>query len=84
METPEIDKDIPLPARRFDGSHPFHILRKLEPGDSVFFRDVLGNTNAYQILSNRTAYLKRSRGLVLTMRSVIENGHRGVRVWRQS
>jgi|TARA_R110002020_G_scaffold105417_1_gene245900 hypothetical protein len=82
MERPAIDKDVPLPPRRFDGSHPFSILRELELGDSVFFRGVLGSTQAYQVLSNRAAYLKRSRGVVLTMRSVIEKGHRGVRVWR--
>ena len=84
METPSIDKDVAMPERRFDGSHPFNIIRKLEPGDSVFFRGVLSDTTAYQVLSNRTAYMKRSRGFILTMRSVIEEGQRGVRVWRQT
>ncbi len=81
--TPVIDKDIPLPAARFQEGHPFSILRKLKPNESVFFRGVVAGSNAYKVLSNRMAYLKNTQGFMLTARSVIENGDRGVRVWRR-
>lgn len=81
---PSIERDVPLPPRRFDGSHPFSLLRQLKPGESVFFRGVLTNTTAYHVLSNRTAYLKRTQGFMLTMRSVVEDGTKGVRVWRRA
>jgi len=80
---PRIDKNVPLPSARFDGGHPFSILRKLEPGDSVFFRGVISGSNSYKVLSNRLSYLKVTQGFLLTSRSVIEDGAKGVRVWRK-
>jgi hypothetical protein len=80
--TPRIDKGIPMPAARFNEGHPFSILRKLDVGDSVFFRGVISGSNAYKALSNRMSYLKNTQGFMLTGRSVIESGSKGVRVWR--
>ena len=80
--TPRIDKGIPMPAARFNEGHPFSILRKLETGDSVFFRGVIAGSNAYKVLSNRMSYLQNTQGFILTVRSVIEGGSKGVRVWR--
>jgi len=82
--TPKIDKGIPMPAARFDEGHPFSVLRKLESGDSVFFRGVISGSKAYKVLSNRMSYLKNTQGFMLTGRSVIENGSKGVRVWRRA
>ena len=81
---PSIDRNIPLPPRRFHAGHPFGLLRTLEPGGSIFFRGVLPSTHAYRVLSNRMAYLKRMHGAMLTMRSGVEGGSRGVRVWRRA
>ena len=82
--TPTIDKGIPMPTARFDEGHPFAVLRKLKSGDSVFFRGVIAGSNAYKVLSNRMSYLKNTQGFILTARSVIESGSKGVRVWRRA
>ena len=82
--TPTIDKGIPMPTARFDEGHPFSVLRKLKSGDSVFFRGVIAGSNAYKVLSNRMSYLKNTQGFILTVRSVIESGSKGVRVWRRA
>ena len=81
---PKIDKGVPLPVARFDEGHPFAVLRKLKPGDSVFFRGVIAGSNAYKVLSNRMSYLKNTLGFMLTARSVVEDGSKGVRVWRRA
>ena len=82
--TPAIEQGIPMPAPRFNEGHPFAVLRKLESGDSVFFRGVIAGGNAYKVLSNRMSYIKGTQGFVLTARSVIEDGSQGVRVWRRA
>ena len=82
--TPKIDKGIPMPAARFNEGHPFSVLRKLKSGDSVFFRGVIAGSNAYKVLSNRMSYLKMTQGFMLTARSVVEGGSKGVRVWRRA
>ena len=81
---PKIDKGIPMPSARFNQGHPFSVLRKLEIGDSVFFRGVTSGNNAYKVLSNRMSYLKNTQGFMLTARSVVEDGSKGVRVWRRA
>ena len=81
---PRIDKGIPFPDARFDEGHPFAVLRKLKSGDSVFFRGVVSGSNAYKVLSNRMSYLKTTQGFMLTARSVVEDGDKGVRVWRRA
>jgi hypothetical protein len=81
---PKIDKGIPMPSARFNEGHPFSVLRKLEIGDSVFFRGVTSGNNAYKVLSNRMSYLKNTQGFMLTARSIIEDGSKGVRVWRRA
>jgi len=83
-ELPVIDKGVPLPPARFNEGHPFAVLRKLDAGDSVFFRGVIAGSNAYKVLSNRMSYLKTTQGFMLTARSVVEEGTRGVRVWRRA
>jgi len=83
-DTPRIDQGIPMPAARFNEGHPFAVLRKLKSGDSVFFRGVIAGSNAYKVLSNRMSYLKVTQGFMLTARSVIEGGSKGVRVWRRA
>jgi hypothetical protein len=82
-DQPTIDKGVPLPPARFNEGHPFAVLRKLQVGDSVFFRGVIAGSNAYKVLSNRMSYLKTTQEFMLTARSVVENGDRGVRVWRR-
>ena len=81
--TPKIDKGISMPATRFSEGHPFSVLKKLKSGDSVFFRGVISGSKAYKVLSNRMSYLKTTQGFMLTSRSVIESGSKGVRVWRR-
>jgi len=81
---PRIDQGVPLPPARFDEGHPFAVLRKLKSGDSVFFRGVTAGSNAYKVLSNRMSYLKTTQGFMLTARSVVEDGSKGVRVWRRA
>ena len=83
-QLPTINKNIPLPPSRFEEGHPFAVLRKLQTGDSVFFRGVLSGAKAYKVLSNRMSYLKCTQGMMLTARSVIEDGSKGVRVWRRA
>ena len=83
-QLPTIDKNVPLPSSRFNEGHPFAVLRKLQSGDSVFFRVVMSGGKAYKVLSNRMSYLKNTQGMMLTARSVIENGSKGVRVWRRA
>jgi|TARA_R110000824_G_scaffold372065_2_gene561897 sortase (surface protein transpeptidase) len=83
-QLPTIDKNVPLPSSRFNEGHPFAVLRKLQSGDSVFFRGVMSGGKAYKVLSNRMSYLKNTQGMMLTARSVIENGSKGVRVWRRA
>ena len=82
-DQPTIDKGVPLPQARFNEGHPFAVLRKLQVGDSVFFRNVIAGSNAYKVLSNRMSYLKMTQEFMLTARSVVESGDRGVRVWRR-
>ena len=81
-EYPKIDKHIPMPSSRFDEGHPFAVIRQLQVGDSVYFRGVIAGSNAYKVLTNRMSYLKNNKGVVLTARSVVEDGSKGVRVWR--
>ena len=81
---PTIDKGVPLPSRRFDEGHPLAVLKKMEVEDSVFFRGVTSGSNAYKVLLNRMSRLKRNQGWILVARSVIEDGDKGVRVWRRA
>ena len=80
---PTIDKGVPLPSRRFDEGHPLAVLKKMEVEDSVFFRGVTSGSRAYEVLQNRMSRLKKNKGWVLVSRSRIEDGDKGVRVWRR-
>ena len=79
-----IDKGVPLPSRRFDEGHPLAVLKKMEVEDSVFFRGVTSGSRAYEVLQNRMSRLKKNKGWVLVSRSRIEDGDKGVRVWRRA
>jgi len=70
MDELKIDKGIPMPARSTGAAAVF---RKLEIGDSVFSTEW-----------NRAGLSNQAKqvGIKITMRSVTEDGVKGVRVWR--
>ena len=74
----KIDKGIPIPARAARGKYPF---RDMQPGDSAFFPGENLRHKQHPAYMNARNYVKRN-GWQITVRSVIENGVKGIRIWR--
>ncbi len=70
-----IDKEVPLPPPRA-GSLPRYQFASYEVGDSEFF------PGGDQVKLNAVAWNYKKRGLKFATRSGVENGVKGVRVWR--
>jgi len=79
---PVIEKGIPVPPVVDNSIHPFRVLKKLHRNESVWFPDIIPGSKDYGLLCNRCSYLKRTKGFVYTLRSLTEDGQKGVRVWR--
>ncbi len=69
----KIDKGIELPPERVKNSYPW---KELSIGDSFFVPNMRsGARQGLQSISAR-------HGIRIAVRSVVENGVKGVRVWR--
>lgn len=82
MTNYKIEKNIPLPARKFAGGpsskYPIGLL---EPGDSVFIAEA--KKAQQQNIRNLVAhYRKKNYPSHYATRKVKENGVEGIRVWR--
>lgn len=68
----KIDKKVAVPSGRH--TYPW---REMQPGDS-FFVPMVGKTRG------RGLYVcaRRAAGIEITTRTVVENGVKGIRVWR--
>ena len=74
MKFGAIEDDIPVPGT--DGLHG--ILRRMQPSQSLFVSDVkIGDLSGVSKAARRN-------GAKYTCRTVVENGVKGVRVWRVS
>ena len=73
----KIDNHIPPPPLR-QQNYPF---RDMQPGDSVFFPGENRADKHHPAYMNARNYVRRN-GWQITVRSVIENGVKGIRIWR--
>ena len=80
-----IDRDIPLPVARTAGArkprpskYPF---RDMQPGDSAFFPGKHSGDRHHPAYMSARNFVKRY-GWRMSLRSVEENGVKGVRIWR--
>ena len=73
----KIDKHIPPPPA-FGQKYPF---RHMEPGDSVFFPGENKSDKQHPAYMTVRNYVKRD-GWRVAVRSVVENGVKGIRIWR--
>lgn len=71
----KIDKGIPIHARATNGGG-WSMFAKMEVGDSIF-RDGVSSTTG----SNAARTYGRYHGRRFTVRTVTENGVKGVRIW---
>lgn len=71
----KIEKGVPLPRR--DGKYPF---AKMEVGDS--FAVEIENENTPPRVSSYAHIGGKRLGMKFTVRSVVENGKKVIRVWR--
>ena len=67
-----IQRDIPAPGKGGEGRYVKYPFRAMDVGDSFFVPN--GPINLY----NSKAYLPKK----FTRRTVVENGVKGIRVWR--
>jgi len=82
----QIDKDVPLPnAPSFAGKgkrrsmYPF---REMKAGDSIFYPGEWHSLLECKPYLAAVTVTKRDRTLKFAGRKVVENGTRGVRIWR--
>jgi hypothetical protein len=68
---PTIEKDIEIPSRNVDAKYPF---KDMEVGDSFF---TISTPQSYVSLHTRVLRPKK-----FSCRTVVENGIRGLRIWR--
>lgn len=73
MNRIQLDRGVPIPEQRRRKSYPF---RDMEVGDSFFATE----TSIVRIHAAARNY----KGVRVTCRTRIENGEKGVRVWRIS
>lgn len=78
-----IDKDVPLPnarayRKRTGVKYPF---AGMEPGDSIFFPGENKRDKQHPAYMTARNYVKR-KGWRMALRSVVEDGQPGVRIWR--
>lgn len=71
-----IDKGLPVPKRYKSGRPYMYPYEQMEIGDSFF---VAKNRNGGGALVN---HAKKVTGHTFTLRTVTENGVKGVRIWR--
>lgn len=69
----KLEQNIPIPDRRPARIYPF---RKMKVGDSFFVADIS--------LVRIHAAARKYKDLRVTCRTLVENGVKGVRVWRIS
>lgn len=80
----QIDKHVPLPApRAYRGKggvlkYPF---REMVPGDSAFFPGEHKSSKHHPAFMTARNYVKR-HGWRITTRAVVEDGVKGIRIWR--
>lgn len=67
----QIEKGVPIPQKQLDTKYPF---RSMDIGDSFF---TTGTPASYISLHTRLLRPKR-----FSCRTVIENGVKGLRIWR--
>jgi len=73
-----IDSHIPPPR---DATAPRYPFRKMKPGDSVFYPGTNTRERQHPAYSYAKTLQKR-HGLRFTLRSVVEDGVKGIRIWR--
>ena len=73
----KIDSHIPAPLLP-NQKYPF---KHMQPGDSVFFPGENLAHKHHPAYSTARNYVKR-HGWRITVRSVVEQGERGIRIWR--
>lgn len=82
----QIDKGIPLPQARNRagvGSHrSMYPFREMEVGDSIFYPGEWRTIHECKPYLAAVTVTKRDRNLKFAGRKVVENGTRGVRIWR--
>jgi hypothetical protein len=73
----KIEKGIPIPKKR---ESKWSLFGQMNVGDSVFF-PFTDESSSTSCTSSMT-YYSTKKGYKLTRRITIENGVRGIRVWR--
>ena len=73
----KIDKHIP-PPQLAGRKYPF---RDMQPGDSVFFVGENRADKHHPAYASARNYVKR-HGWRIAVRTVVEDGRRGIRIWR--
>ncbi len=68
---PTVEKGIEIPSRNVDAKYPF---RDMDVGDSFF---TISTPQSYVSLHTRVLRPKK-----FSCRTVVENGIRGLRIWR--
>ena len=74
----KIDKHVPVPPGATKRKYPFG---DMAPGDSVFFPGENRADKHHPAYMSARNYVRRN-GWQITVRSVIENGVKGIRIWR--
>ncbi len=78
QERPQIDKGVPMPKPRGGGRAPKWPVRDMQIGDSFF----VPNKTAANMSGVVNYARSMNKGWKFGMRIMIENGVKGVRVWR--
>lgn len=82
----QIDKHIPIPQARTrtgrSGRRSMYPFREMDVGDSVFFPGVGGAIQSCKPYMAAATVAKRDKAFRFTGRKVVEDGQRGVRIWR--
>ncbi len=74
----QIDKHIPVPPDATKRKYPF---RDMQPGDSAFFPGENLRHKQHRAYMSARNYVK-SKGWKIAVRSVVEDGVKGIRIWR--
>lgn len=75
----ELTNTIPIPKKRHPGRRAKYPFRVMRAGDSFFVPNMKAHT-VYQAAKN--AAKRDSRGLKFVVRTTVEGGVAGTRVWR--
>lgn len=79
--TIDIRSGVRIPKRKKAGRQPIYPFGRMKKGDS-FFLPLGGRTGKHPIHAAAYNYQRRHPEFTHTIRTVEENGERGVRIWR--